>query len=343
MRASSRVNTIKSLYLLQREEAESDDRAPRDDQVRATAPSTCTSTCGPTSSSTGCGRAPRRRTCAAGRCTPTANRRTTWTRQAMTSRPASRQTERRGWPRPASASPHRSGSSVSCRPEAQPLIDAWHRGVRELPDHFRAWASVPSEDADVDEAAGTCSPRTASSDSSCPATDLLTPFAWERAAPLLLAAELAGQAGVRPPGTRSRAGSWSARLPEWWAPVVGYTAQLQAAWWGWHAFDGRALFPRLRLLFACRRRARAGARRAACAARRWPYDGRPGRLRRHLRHRRACARGGRAGARHRRPRARQRPPLRRPAARSSSATRPPTRSASPTRTGCSGRRPRAGR
>src|SRR4051812_33527370 len=26
------------------------------------------------------------------------------------------------------------------RPEAQPLLDAWHRGVRDLPDHFRAWA-----------------------------------------------------------------------------------------------------------------------------------------------------------------------------------------------------------
>ena len=33
------------------------------------------------------------------------------------------------------------------RPEAQPLIDAWHRGVAALPDHFRAWASVPAEGA----------------------------------------------------------------------------------------------------------------------------------------------------------------------------------------------------
>jgi hypothetical protein len=31
--------------------------------------------------------------------------------------------------------------------------------------------------------------------------------------------------------------------------VVGYVAQLQAAWWGWHAFDGRSLFPRLKVLF----------------------------------------------------------------------------------------------
>ncbi len=31
--------------------------------------------------------------------------------------------------------------------------------------------------------------------------------------------------------------------------MVGYTAQLQAAWWGWHAFGGRSLFPRLKVLF----------------------------------------------------------------------------------------------
>ncbi len=39
-------------------------------------------------------------------------------------------------------------------------------------------------------------------------------------------------------------------MPSWWAPVVGYVAQLQAAWWAWHAFGGRAQFPRLRLVFA---------------------------------------------------------------------------------------------
>ena len=31
--------------------------------------------------------------------------------------------------------------------------------------------------------------------------------------------------------------------------MVGYTAQLQAAWWGWHAVGGRGLFPGLRVLF----------------------------------------------------------------------------------------------
>ena len=41
-----------------------------------------------------------------------------------------------------------------------------------------------------------------------------------------------------------------ARVPAWWAPVVGYVAQLHAAWWAWHAAGGRAQFPRLRLVFA---------------------------------------------------------------------------------------------
>ena len=89
------------------------------------------------------------------------------------------------------------------RPEAQPLIDAWHRGVRELPDHFRAWASVPDEDPDIARC-GSCWPRTGSSASSCPATDLLTPSAWERAAPLLLAAELAGKPVFVHPGPEPR-------------------------------------------------------------------------------------------------------------------------------------------
>jgi predicted TIM-barrel fold metal-dependent hydrolase len=133
------------------------------------------------------------------------------------------------------------------RPEAQPLIDAWHRGVRELPDHFRAWVSVPAEDP------GVASLTSLLADDrfvglQLPATDLLTPFGWERSAALLLAAELAGKPVFVHPGPEPRR-VLAGHLPEWWAPVVGYTAQLQAAWWGWHAFDGRRLFPRLRLLF----------------------------------------------------------------------------------------------
>ena len=92
-----------------------------------------------------------------------------------------------------------------------------------------------------------------------PATDLLTPFAWERSAHLLLAAELAGKPVFVHPGPEP-ATVLAGRLPSWWAPVVGYTAQLQAAWWGWHALDGRSLFPRLKVALRCG--GRPGARAA---------------------------------------------------------------------------------
>jgi predicted TIM-barrel fold metal-dependent hydrolase len=133
------------------------------------------------------------------------------------------------------------------RPEAQPLLDAWHRGVRDLPDHFKAWVSVPDEDPDIASVR-----RLLAEDRfvglQLPATELSTPAAWERAAALLLAAELSGKPVFVHPGPEPRR-VLAGRLPEWWAPVVGYTAQLQAAWWGWHALDGRRLFPRLRLVF----------------------------------------------------------------------------------------------
>jgi predicted TIM-barrel fold metal-dependent hydrolase len=134
------------------------------------------------------------------------------------------------------------------RPEAQPLIDAWHRGVAALPAHFRAWASVPEQDADV-----VALNRLLADDRfvglQLPATSLLTPSAWEDAAQLLLAAELADKPVFVHPGPEPRSAA-TASLPGWWAPVVGYTAQLQAAWWGWQGVGGRTLFPRLRLVFA---------------------------------------------------------------------------------------------
>ena len=132
-------------------------------------------------------------------------------------------------------------------PEARPLIEAWHRGVRGLPDHFGAWASVPGE-VDVTALQALLAEHRFVG-VQLPATDLLTPWAWERAAKVLLAAELAGKPVFVHPGPEPQH-ALAGDLPVWWAPVVGYTAQLQAAWWGWHAFGGRGLFPRLRVVFA---------------------------------------------------------------------------------------------
>ena len=139
------------------------------------------------------------------------------------------------------------GIEYLVRPEAGALLDVWHTGVRELPDHFRAWASVPVVDPDLgglrdllaeDRFVGL----------QLPATDLGSPAAWERAGAVLRVAELADKPVLVHPGpevTRSLTGS----LPGWWAPVVGYAAQMQASWGGWHAAHGRELFPRLRVLF----------------------------------------------------------------------------------------------
>ena len=133
------------------------------------------------------------------------------------------------------------------RPEAGALIAAWHEGARAFPEHFRAWASVPMVDPDLDELAALL--REGFVGVQLPATDLLSPAAWERAGDVLRVAELAGKPVLVHPGPELRR-PLSGRLPQWWAPVVGYATQLQAAWWGWHAVGGRELFPTLRIVFA---------------------------------------------------------------------------------------------
>ena len=138
-------------------------------------------------------------------------------------------------------------------PSARPLLDAWHDGVRALPDHFRGWVSVPSPaSADGAEPDVAALSGLLAEDRfvglQLPASDLATPYAWEAHAPLLRTAELADAPVLVHPGPED-ARVLPGRLPDWWAPVVGYTAQLQAAWWAWHAASGRALFPTLRVVF----------------------------------------------------------------------------------------------
>jgi hypothetical protein len=134
------------------------------------------------------------------------------------------------------------------RPEAAGLLAAWHAGARELPAHFRAWASVPMADPDLEELAGLLADD-AFVGLQLPATELLSPAAWERAGEVLRLAEQAAKPVFVHPGPELLR-PLSGRLPEWWAPVVGYVSQLQGAWWGWHAVRGRELFPTLRVLFA---------------------------------------------------------------------------------------------
>lgn len=135
-------------------------------------------------------------------------------------------------------------------PASRLLLDAWHRGARDLPDHFRAWVSVPTVESGEPDVAAVSALLAEERfvGLQLPANDLVSPYAWEAHAPLLRAAELAGAPVLVHPGPETRAVT-PGRLPAWWAPVVGYTAQLQAAWWAFQAASGRTLFPSLRVVF----------------------------------------------------------------------------------------------
>jgi hypothetical protein len=132
------------------------------------------------------------------------------------------------------------------RPEADALLAAWHDGARALPAHFAAWASAPTTDPDLDGLADLL--REGFVGVQLPATEVLTPDAWERAGDLLRVAERADKPVFVHPGPDA-ACALAGAVPAWWAPVVGYATQMQAAWWGWQAVGGRELFPSLRVLF----------------------------------------------------------------------------------------------
>lgn len=133
--------------------------------------------------------------------------------------------------------------------EAQPLLDAWHAGAAGLPGHFAPWASVGSVEPDLDALrSGLAGPFVGLQ---LPATSLTHPEGWLAAGEVLRIAESADRAVLVHPGpSPAHPVTHSGTRPGWWAPVVDYTAQLQAAWWAWHALDGRAHFPRLRVVFA---------------------------------------------------------------------------------------------
>jgi nucleotide-binding universal stress UspA family protein len=128
--------------------------------------------------------------------------------------------------------------------ESGALLDAWHEGALDLPGHFAAWASVTTAEPDVVGLAERLSGPFVGVQ--LPATTLGSPAGWHAAGAVLRVAELADKPVFVHPGPVPPV----AGVPSWWAPVVGYVAQLQAAWWAWHAFGGRSQFPRLRLVFA---------------------------------------------------------------------------------------------
>lgn len=124
------------------------------------------------------------------------------------------------------------------------LLDAWHTGAAALPEPFKAWAAVNLLDPDLPGLEALFSKGFLGLQ--LPAHVLGTPAAWAEVGTLLALAERSNKPILVHPGT---ANPPAGEVPGWWAPVVDYTSQLQAAWWAWHAFGGRAQYPRLRLCF----------------------------------------------------------------------------------------------
>lgn len=144
--------------------------------------------------------------------------------------------------------------------EAEELAAAWLECALGLPPPFRAFA-MPTTPRALERAlaAGAIGLELGA--------DLLAaPGGLGRLAPLLAVLNAAARPLLvhpGPPGIED----WTGR-PGWWAPVVPYVAQLNAAWWAWTE-GGRERFPRLPVCFAAlaglgplhgeRQRARGGA------------------------------------------------------------------------------------
>ncbi len=130
--------------------------------------------------------------------------------------------------------------------EARGLLQAWHTGAAALGEPFKSWAAIGEVEPDIDSlaihlAAGFVGLQIS-------ATQLATPAAVDRIAPVLRACELANRPVIVHPGPIP-AGQYSdGQFPSWWPAVVDYTAQMQAAWWAWQ-IEGRNLLPQLRICF----------------------------------------------------------------------------------------------
>jgi hypothetical protein len=124
---------------------------------------------------------------------------------------------------------------ISCPPTLElddALVDAYHDGMLEVvgsaKGRLQALAYATTRDGFV---------------GACVAADALADL--ERLAPLLSELEQRGELLFVHPGPENGMRS----SPPWWASVVGYTAQMQAAYAAWLA-DGAAAWPELRVLFA---------------------------------------------------------------------------------------------
>jgi 6-methylsalicylate decarboxylase len=127
--------------------------------------------------------------------------------------------------------------------EAEPLLDAYHRGVAELGAPFAGWAAACLADIDPGGLAKQLDRGFAGLQ--LPATAVADEAGYRACGPLLeVLAERDRPLFVHPgPAAGVAAG------PGWWAALVPYVQQLHAAWFAFRAY-GRPAHPRLRVCFA---------------------------------------------------------------------------------------------
>lgn len=124
------------------------------------------------------------------------------------------------------------------------LIEVWHASALALPEQFGVWAAALVSEPDPDGLARVLrEPRVAGLQ--LPATALGDPASIERLAPLLTVLERAGKPLLVHPGP---AGVEQGELPDWWAAVVPYVAQMHRSWAAWHV-TGRKRHANLRVAF----------------------------------------------------------------------------------------------
>jgi len=126
--------------------------------------------------------------------------------------------------------------------EAAPLLEAYHRGARALPDGFGAWAAACVTEPDPRALAAWLDAGFVGLQ--LPATALLDREGYERCAPLLRELEARDKPLFVHPGPAA-----SHDAPRWWAANVSYVQQMHAAYYAFTAF-GRTAHPGLRVCFA---------------------------------------------------------------------------------------------
>ncbi len=134
------------------------------------------------------------------------------------------------------------------RPEAEPLLAAWHDGVLGIDERLGAWGAVPLDDPDPADVDALLDRGVAGI--SLPAGALGSPEALDRLGAVLEALERRdAPLFVHPgPDAAGRTAPPGGPAP-WFAALTTYLAQLHAAWLTFAAW-GRPAHPRLRVLFA---------------------------------------------------------------------------------------------